>query len=124
MTSNAERQSAGTHFQKPGSRFSSKKGSMLRLPYRSMAFALALACVVFSVTSSFAGQKPAQPTKKSASPKRPVFPADRDAAVVAVTREVMRQIYAGKVDPELMTTEMRAKFTPSKIKSLKQDLSS
>lgn len=64
----------------------------------------------------------AKPSKSGA--KGYGFPADRDAAVVAVTREVLKQIYAGKVDPALMTPSMRAAYPPAKIKGLRKDLSS
>lgn len=99
---------------------------MNRFVSRSFGVVIGLAVFLAGSTAwcQTTGKKDSPPKDKgkTAAPKRPQFPTNRDAAVVAVTREVLKQIYAGRVDPALMTPAMRAKYPPAKIKSLRNDL--
>ena len=63
----------------------------------------------------------AGPPFKQAKPKY-VFPADRDAAVVAVSRTVLTQVLAGKVDLGLIAPPLRPQFAPGKVKTLRSQL--
>ncbi len=62
-------------------------------------------------------EKPRSSQKAPAPPTQPL-PPGRDGQVVLLTRRLLTQIVAGKVDPALLTPAARAKLTPGKVKEL------
>jgi hypothetical protein len=76
--------------------------------------------LVMGLPCTLPTQKPAgRPAQ--AKPKY-MFPADRDGAVVAVSRTVLTQVLAGKVDNALIAPPLRPQFTPGKVKTLRVQL--
>ena len=84
--------------------------------------ALAFFGLAFPILGSVAAVSQKSSTSKPTQ-KAPKFPADRDKAVVAVTKEFLKQVYSGKVDATLLTPAMRKKYPAAKLKSLRKELS-
>ena len=77
-----------------------------------------LIAIALTLSPLSPAQRPLKPTKAA----KYSFPKERDAAVIAVTRTVLGQVYGGKVDSALIAPPLRPQFAPGKVKTLRAQL--
>ncbi len=64
----------------------------------------------------------AKASVRKATPDSEPVPAGKDGQVVLLTRKALGQIYAGKLDPALLTPAARTRLTPAKVKELSANM--